>query len=214
MKLPDVLKKAVLEQDWSIICKTYTILTGEPLEVPKPKEIDYATLDISLDVEYDARTAESPVSEKPRRGRPKKVHNVVQPTASLKEKAGDPPPLPESPVLIFPNGKPNRFSDSGELFPEERVSVNPKMGVANSQRRTNLDKRGSSEDGPVDTSKKIAVQCCLCGAEEEVVSQLAWGFVPKAKETEETPNTYKCTVCCSPRGREALLRSGALDKKR
>jgi len=45
--LPDVLKKAVLEGDWNLVCKAYTAITHEPLEPPKPK-INYATLEVSL----------------------------------------------------------------------------------------------------------------------------------------------------------------------
>ena len=46
--LPEALKAAVLTQDWDIICKTYTAITGEPLEVPKPKEPDWANMEIEI----------------------------------------------------------------------------------------------------------------------------------------------------------------------
>jgi len=48
MKLPEALKHAVLTQDWQVICTVYTHLTGEPLEIPKPKEPDYANMEIDI----------------------------------------------------------------------------------------------------------------------------------------------------------------------
>jgi|14BtaG_2_1085337.scaffolds.fasta_scaffold00392_4 uncharacterized protein YlaI len=54
--LPEALKKAVLEQDWTIVCKVFTSITGEPLEIPKPPEPetpDWATLEVDLGDEDD-----------------------------------------------------------------------------------------------------------------------------------------------------------------
>jgi len=52
MKAPDVLKQAVLEQDWLLVCKVYTAITGEPLEPPTPKEIDVFDIDIPMDSDF------------------------------------------------------------------------------------------------------------------------------------------------------------------
>jgi hypothetical protein len=52
MKAPDVLKQAVLEQDWLLVCKVYTAITGEPLEPPKPKEVDLFDIDIPMDSDF------------------------------------------------------------------------------------------------------------------------------------------------------------------
>jgi hypothetical protein len=47
MKLPDLLKKAVQTEDWALICKAYTAITGEVLSPPPKKEvIDFASLEI------------------------------------------------------------------------------------------------------------------------------------------------------------------------
>lgn len=51
MKLPDLIKKAVQTEDWGLICKAYTVITGEPLSPPeKKKVIDFASFEIPDDV--------------------------------------------------------------------------------------------------------------------------------------------------------------------
>lgn len=49
MKLPDLIKQAVVEGDWKKVCAVYTAITGEPLTPPKPKkkELDLANFEIT-----------------------------------------------------------------------------------------------------------------------------------------------------------------------
>lgn len=48
MKLPELLKAAVLNEDWFAVCAVYTAITGEELSPPekKPKEPDLLNLEI------------------------------------------------------------------------------------------------------------------------------------------------------------------------
>lgn len=48
MKLPEVLKQAVELADWQAVCAVYTAITGEPLSPPKPKEPDWANMEINF----------------------------------------------------------------------------------------------------------------------------------------------------------------------
>ena len=46
MKLPDLIKQAVLSEDWKAVCAVYTAITGEPLSPPKKKEVDFLNMEI------------------------------------------------------------------------------------------------------------------------------------------------------------------------
>ena len=48
MKLPQVLKQAVLNRDWNLVCTVYTAITGEPLSPPKTEAETLADMDIDL----------------------------------------------------------------------------------------------------------------------------------------------------------------------
>lgn len=193
MKLPEILKKAVLEQNWEIVCKAYTALTGEPLEVPKPAEPDYLQLDIDLGADYTDTKAEPK-----KRGRPP-VKKKFEPTQLEKREESDP-------VLIFPNGKPNAFSDDGE------VPHVPKTGSKELPLYDIVKPRERKQDTTTDT---IPVICSLCGLEEDVSPVFALGWIPKALERPEADkyNTYKCNVCCSPSGRKNLNRAEATQER-
>lgn len=73
MKLPEVIKAGILAGDWTLICKVYTAITGEFIEPPKPKEPDYANMEIDLD----------DVPHKKPPGRPKKNHINPKNTSSV-----------------------------------------------------------------------------------------------------------------------------------
>ena len=50
MKLPDLIKKAVQTEDWLLICKAYTAITGEPLSPPEKKSFDFSNFEVPDEV--------------------------------------------------------------------------------------------------------------------------------------------------------------------
>lgn len=191
MKLPDVLKKGILEGDWELICKVYTGITGEPIEPPKPKEVNWADMDINIDLNLPIPMAEdgSPgIAVKP---------NEVEDDASDKDLVNEEWVESEDSTFVGDlEGKKarrepvqtdisreNKFRDNPGVYKKERVDLNPSLGVIPQPRK----KKKSS---------LVKVQCSVCDKKEEVSRSLSTKY---SKDPEK--NTYRCNGCCSSRGK-------------
>jgi hypothetical protein len=56
-KIPEILKRAVENEDWFVICSLYTQITGEDLSPPQPKKNEDETL---LETEFDFEVDKQP----------------------------------------------------------------------------------------------------------------------------------------------------------
>lgn len=194
MKLPDVLKKGILEGDWELICKVYTGITGEPIEPPKPKEINWADMDIDIGFASSGLTT-TPVDEN---GLPGIVKlNEVEDDASDKDLVKEEWVESEDSTFVgsiegkkarrepIPTdiSRENKFRDNPGVYKKERVDLNPSLGVIPQPRK----KKKSS---------LVKVQCSICDKKEEVSRSLSTKY---SKDPEK--NTYRCNSCCSSRGK-------------
>lgn len=82
--------------------------------------------------------------------------------------------------MLIPETRVNRFEDNLDAFVNERVDLNPKMGVPSvSERRVGTE---------------VEVTCASCNKTEKISSSLATGY-----NADTANNTYKCNGCITGR---------------
>jgi len=222
MKLPDLLKKAVLEQDWKTVCVVYTAITGEPLSPPEPKkEANLFDMEISEDLlaelgigDSQADIAPPLVSEDEDEGEPEplKKKEVGQKSLSSNResfisKARDTDKLPANKRddgKVEARKEPMQIPKSRKNVWEDDLTIAPKLIKANNSQLEIL--YGPSHDKtPKEEKEKetgeVNVVCSFCGQANTVVKSLAVGYNSNPEE-----NTYECTSCCTPSGRAKVLR--------
>lgn len=206
VKLPEVLKMAVESGDWQLVCDVYTNVTGLPLSPPQPKEMDWAGVDIDIDTqstptpdftdntepiiddniakelvqdegnnigEHDSSGEEFPFSDDESKS------SFIASSKSGKPQRGLHTAIKQK--MLISQERTNRFTDNLDAFPDERVDINPAMGVPNVSERS---MRGNNQTG------MIEVICVSCNKTQTISSVLASGY---SADTEQ--NTYKCNGC-------------------
>tara|TARA_A100001201_G_scaffold108878_1_gene93163 strand:- start:7419 stop:7871 length:453 start_codon:yes stop_codon:yes gene_type:complete len=144
--VPELLKKAFESSDWDFVSQAHQMLTGQPLEV-SDQEQPVEKTDSSQFI--SSSKSKEPSSTWNTGGRAKKE-------------------------LIDSNSRVNNFVDDGSIAPEERVSLNPELGVQSPVQR---GKRRAPD--------KISVTCSKCDKRELVLSSLVGNL-----------GTYRCNDCC------------------
>jgi hypothetical protein len=191
MKLPEVLKKGILEGDWQIICTAYTAMTGEHIDPPEPKQPNW----LDFDIELGSATRITPVDENGLPGIAVKINEVKDDasdktlveeewvetdgsnfTGDLEGKQARREPIKTD------DDRPNKFKDNPGVYKKERVDINPTMGAIRQPR-------------PKKAASLVTVQCSICDKKENVSRALSAKYSPDPEK-----NTYRCNSCCSSRG--------------
>jgi hypothetical protein len=195
MKLPEVLKKGILEGDWELICKVYTGITGEPIEPPKPKEPDWADMDIDISfavpaaadglpgVRFVPGTAIKDVSDDAREQDLIEDDWIEDENSQFTGDADGAQARREK--FEATEDRDNKFVDNQGVHKKERVDINPMMGA--SEREPEPEKKRKTG--------LIKVQCSVCDKKEETSRSLATKY-----KKDPDNNTYRCNACCSSRG--------------
>lgn len=211
MKVPELIKKAVLEQDWVLICKVYTAITGEelaPPPPPAPPEVDLLNMDISEDLlnqignhlESDKdsqiiKEAEEIISKK-------KIisslddFKIERDSGQSFNEDGKVQARKES--IQIPTIRKNLFNDDLSVEQADLKKNNPKLQEVYS--KTEHKSTRDLIERP-NTKDETFVKCSLCDKEEIVSSRLGRGYDPDPRN-----NTYRCTSCSTPSGRDKALR--------
>jgi hypothetical protein len=218
MKLPDVLKKGILEGDWDLICKVYTGITGEPIEPPKPKEPDWANIDIDLGVEDDWAITHPKVP----------VITYVDETGlpgiavKIDETPGDAKLVPGTQIKDVADDATEKALIEDDWVEEDDSNFTGEADGAQARReqveivenrenkfidntgvykkeRVDINPMMGAPQREVEPEKKrktglVKVQCSICDKKEEVSRALASKY---NKDPEK--NTYRCNTCCSSR---------------
>lgn len=236
MKLPELLKQAVEQEKWELVCAAYTAITGKPLSPPKPKpkEIDFSEfeipdslLNINLDVEEEHDTIVLPTKEQ-----------VILLTGETQEEAIVLPPKKDEEDHPSPKTTPSgessyiaqaRSEDSLYEGSQDGQTAAKKKPMKIEQRRLNQFKDTLQEDAHLLKANNQNMQKLYQNAthprnirdgEKAVDTGAAVQVQCSICETKERVsaalahgyssdpdnNTYKCNACCTSRGRRRVKR--------
>lgn len=222
MKLPEVLKDAIESADWKKVCVVYTAITGKKIEPPKPKLIvpDFANMDIDLG-EYDSlEDASETLSDAGF-----STDDTKEALEALADSDEEEPPIEEemsvddgsdfiaaaskkksSPTKVGNvDGRPskveeikiakrkNKFKDDLSVQSNLTKKVNPKLNLLYGDGSSRVSR--NLIEGAVDTGNMVEVQCSLCDKWEQVAGSLAARY-----SSNPDDNTYRCNICCTPKG--------------
>tara|TARA_Y100001938_G_C7951672_1_gene359626 strand:- start:18 stop:650 length:633 start_codon:yes stop_codon:yes gene_type:complete len=192
----EILKIAVEEQDWKIICGLYTNITGEPLSVPEsnpdpieeePEKEDILSKDFDMgeilgekeevdskdDVVYNDFTAPTKGSVSPGSGENRRMRS--EPVGS--KKLGS-----------------NFVGISGEDFVDELTEAltDPETGekLVGSNKNVKITPRNRRKELGMNDTSRIEAVCSICEKTIKVSPVLAHGF---SKDRQE--NSWKCNDC-------------------
>tara|TARA_Y100000592_G_scaffold100806_1_gene182945 strand:+ start:7155 stop:7766 length:612 start_codon:yes stop_codon:yes gene_type:complete len=192
----EILKIAVQQQDWQLICGLYTNITGEPLSLPtqndepEPKEEDI--LEKDFDVEDLKKEKSVDTSTQSR------YNDFTAPSRNY-ESRGDSTGRQSRPEPIGQRQLKNVVGVSEEPFVDDMTEAlfdpdtgEPLTGLEN-KKVTPRNKR--KELGMNDTSLINAV-CSSCKRESRVSSVLLYGY-----STIDSENTWVCNDCSTRKGR-------------
>lgn len=227
MRLPDLIKKAVLTEDWKLICTAYKAITGEDLSPPAKKPVvDFSNLEIpdellgeaeeddeeeELDIPVEGEEEEEAPSNiitdvaeaqaEIARARKKKVDDFTMPQTNRGgqkvNEDGELEARKES--MRIPKNRPNKFKDDlrKESADLKKNNVNLQKLYSTASTRTS---RVEKEER-VDTGAQVDVVCSLCDKPETVAAAMAIGH-----SLDPSNNTYRCNSCSTPAGRARALR--------
>jgi hypothetical protein len=232
MKLPEVLKRAVLEQDWKAVCAVYTAITGESLSPPPPKvEIDLANMDISEELleelgvrsgdEYSQEEDDTPSEPQSSIILPEDYENEDEFTPQTTKKKVEDPTISKDEYLEKYGIEESSGGDSEREARRQPMSIirnrknkfQDNLKVASNDLKENNPvlkqvydkvKGHSTRDLLVDASQtgKKIQVSCALCKKDEMVAP----SLASGYNKNPKENTYRCTECSTPSGRIKALR--------
>jgi len=210
----EILKIAVEQQDWQLICGLYTNITGEHLSVPQPaieeekEEEDVLKKDYSLEeLRYQNQL---PPQEQDLELVDKNIDNMISSryndfTAPAKSDNSEGSKSTKGRKMKSEQVGSNKLSGnfvgiSSTPFVDEMKEslVDPDTGeplVGNNQNVKITPRNKRKELGMQDTSLRNA-ECSSCGKSFEVSPSLLYGYSER-----KSSNTWKCNSCSIRKGR-------------
>ena len=225
MKLPQVLKQAVLTSNWDLVCTVYTTITGEPLFSPTTETKTLADMDIDLDIVSEQVPSAMPTKEENIEdlNTAKGISLVDEEIEDVKE---------NEPDVSFEEDIQEEFTDcvvttkgggtdkalQGSKCRNEPLCI-PQTGTRHNKFKDDRrafarqdvtkythDKNGlplgvhvatgNRYDTSRDTGKQVTVTCNVCGKKQKVSASLAIGH-----NNNPEYNRWKCNTCCSKGGK-------------
>ena len=209
----EILKIAVQEQDWQLICGLYTNITGEPLSVPTAEEKKREEEDI-LAKEYSVEELkyqnELPPEEQDLKLIDKNIDNMIESryndfTAPTKQGSST---ATGRRMRSEPIGSKleNVVGVNEEGFVDDLSEslVDPDTGesLLNKNKDVNITPRNKRKQLGMKDTSLIDVVCSACGGKSKISQVLSHGYSSNEKE-----NTWKCNDCNTRKGRLNALRN-------
>ena len=204
----EILKIAVEEQDWNIICGLYTNITGEPLSPPQnnepeaPEEEPEQEDILSKDFDMKEILAENQEEKKTVDKHREAMYNDFKapprkqnPNADHTGRRMRSEPIGSKPLK-------NIVGVSEEGFVDDMTEslVDPETGEAMTGNNENVKitpRNRRKELGMKDTAH-IDVVCSACGENQKISPALSFGYSSRKSE-----NTWTCNECSTRKGRRA-----------
>jgi hypothetical protein len=205
----EILKIAVEQQDWQLICGLYTNITGEPLSVPDNVGEEETGNDEVLNKEYSVDELKYQNQLSPQEQDPELVDKDIDKLISSRYNDFTAPPRGAS--KTDSSGRKMRAEPVGSSLLKNVVGVSeepfidnmtdslldPETGeklVGNNKNAKITPRNRRKELGMKNTSTVNAV-CASCGVEQKTSSELLYGY-----SKIESQNTWKCNDCTTKRG--------------
>ena len=199
----EILKIAVEQQDWQLICGLYTNITGEPLSLPsqesEPEQEEEKEEDI-LDKEFDIEELKQ---EKVVDTSTQSRYNDF--TAPSKDSSSN---SFGSRMRTEPIGSylENVVGVSEEGFVDDMSEslVDPDTGdsLLNKNKDVNITPRNKRKELGMKDTSLVDVVCSSCGEERKISPVLSHGYSSNKNE-----NSWKCNDCNTRKGRLNVLRN-------
>ena len=208
----EILKIAVEQQDWQLICGLYTNITGEPLSVPQAvveeeekEEEDVLSKDYSIEeLKYQNQL---PPEEQSLKSSDKNIDNIISSryndfkapprnVSSSKDFSGR--QMRSEPVGS--NKLDNVVGVSKEGFVDDMTEalVDPDTGekLIGSNKDAKVTPRNRRKELGMNDTSLIEAKCCSCGKTQSVSPSIAFGY-----SGIDSENTWNCNDCSVRRGR-------------
>jgi hypothetical protein len=210
----EILKIAVEQQDWQLICGLYTNITGEPLSVPTAEEIKKEEEDI-LAKEYSVEELKYQNQLPPEEQDLKLVDKNIDSMISTRYNDFTAPP--RNTENTDTSGRRMRSESVGKTTLKNVVGVS-EQGFVDDMTESLVDPEtgerlvGNNKDvkitprnkranlGMNDTSL-IDVKCSVCKEISKASPSIIFGY-----SENESENTWKCNDCSTRRGRRERSR--------
>ena len=207
----EILKIAVEQQDWQLICGLYTNITGEPLSVPsaaeeqpEKKEEDILTKEYSIDdLKYQQQL---PPEEQDLALVDKDIDNMISsryndfkaPPRNTENTSFSGRQMRSEPVGRSKLKNVVGVSEQGFVDDLTETLTDPDTGeklIGNNKNVKVTPRNRRKELGMNDTSL-IDAKCCSCSKTFKVSPSIAFGY-----SSVESENTWSCNDCSVRRGR-------------
>lgn len=211
----EILKIAVEQQDWQLICGLYTNITGEPLSVPAPaleeqeeqedeEEGDILTKDYSIEeLKYQNQL---PPQEQDLKLVDKNIDKIIEdrynefkaPPRNTDRGSNSGRQMRSEPVGSKTLKNVVGVSEEGFVDDLTESLVDPDTGenLVGKNKNAKITPRNKRKELGMKNTSTIDVTCCSCGKSQKISSALSYGY-----SDVESQNTWKCNDCVTKRGR-------------
>jgi hypothetical protein len=192
----EILKIAVQQQDWQLICGLYTNITGEPLSLPtqddesEPKEEDI--LEKNFDIE-DLKTEKTVDTYTQSR-----YNDFTVPSRNY-ESSGDSTGRQSRPEPVGQKRLKNVVGVSEEPFVDDMTEAlfDPETGDSlTGLENKNITPRNKRKELGMNDTSIIEAHCSLCKKKWRVSSALLQGY-----SSVESQNSWVCNDCSTRKGK-------------
>tara|TARA_R110000824_G_scaffold347118_1_gene533912 strand:- start:465 stop:1133 length:669 start_codon:yes stop_codon:yes gene_type:complete len=210
----EILKIAVEQQDWQLICGLYTNITGEPLSVPsailqKEEEVEQEDV-LSKEYSIEELKYQNQLSpqEQDTELLDKDIDNMISSryndfTAPPRNEDGKNDNITGRRMRSEPVGSTklqNVFGVSENSFVDNMTEslINPETGekLTGQNKDVQITPRNRRKELGMKNTPSINVGCSLCKKEYKISSTLSHGY-----SENESQNTWKCNDCSTRKSR-------------
>ena len=195
----EILKIAVEQQDWKIICGLYRNITGETISIPEEKqqeEKEEEPIDIlKKDYPMDEILAETEQQEEEVDKQENPMYNdFTAPTkGSVSESSGENRRMRSEPVGQKKLGS-SFVGVNSEVFVDEMTEslIDPDTGekLVGNNKNVKITPRNKRKELGMNDTSLIKATCSICDKPFNISPVLSYGF----SNTKEN-NTWKCNEC-------------------
>ena len=201
----EILKIAVQEQDWKIICGLYKSITGEALQIPEDKEDESADEKNSIlekDYSMEEILGEEKKQEKDIDNSQGRIYNDF--TAPSKSDSNEGKGLKNRQMRSQPVGGSKLDGDfvgvSKQGFVDDMTEalVNPETGrlFAEENKSAKITPRNQRASLGMNDTSMINAECSVCGDNKKISKVLSYGF-----SDIKSQNSWVCNDCNTRKGR-------------